>query len=84
MDTKTRAFFDLAGGVGLLIMAIALLVYFWGLITPYSLFSKADVEGVLQVGVMALFFGFLAGAAITRAYYTLTGKRPYEKKKKST
>lgn len=71
METKTRALFELIMGVVLLMVAVGFGVYIAGHHSNYQLFDKSAIDELLKWGFMALGFGLISGASITRAYYIL-------------
>jgi hypothetical protein len=79
MDTKTRAWIDLATGVVALIIVISFGMLWAGHAGDYQLFNRSAIDELLLWYFISLVGGFAGGINITKAYYALTGKRPYKK-----
>jgi hypothetical protein len=84
MDTKTKAFIELACGFGFILIALFFVIGIMSIEDVYLLgtnLTRPIKELAAEYMIAGLMFGFLGGISITKAYYALSGKRPYEKKK---
>lgn len=74
MDPKTKAFIELAAGFGLILMALFFVMLILSIEDVYFLetnLTKPMKELATMAAGVGLFFGFLGGVAITKAYFTL-------------